>query len=134
MKFLRNHWFDIGTVIGVLLLLYLFIIKPDIKTFTFFLTLNLISLFFHQFEEYRFPGYFPGMVNSVMYKSTEPDKFPLNTHSALIINITGWVLYSIAILMGFIFYCDFRQSRYSLVLHCGNYNFSCKFHCSYFCV
>jgi hypothetical protein len=49
--------------------------------------LSLISLFLHQAEEYRYPGYFPGMVNLVMFASPQPDRYPLNTNTALIVNV-----------------------------------------------
>lgn len=63
----------------------------------FLLWANLISLFLHQSEEYRYPGYFPGMVNSVMFASQQPDRYPLNTNTALIVNVViGWLTYFLA--------------------------------------
>ncbi len=100
MNFLRKHWFDLGTLFGCLILIYLLLFKPELDDFRFLLTINLITLFFHQFEEYRYPGYFPGMVNYAMYRSTLPDRYPLNTQTSLIINTTGWFLYAIAIFVG----------------------------------
>jgi hypothetical protein len=62
--------------------------------------LSLISLFLHQFEEYRYPGYFPGMMNTVMFSSKQPDRYPLNTNTAFIINVTvGWLSYLLAALL-----------------------------------
>src|SRR5438477_6664949 len=61
------------------------------------LWLSLISLFLHQFEEYRWPGYFPGMINTVMFRSSQPDRFPLNTQTSLLINVAlGWSVYFFA--------------------------------------
>lgn len=100
MNFLRNHWFDIGAVLAVLNIIALLIFQNGLTDFEILLWISLISLFLHQFEEYRYPGYFPGMVNTVLFKSSEPDRYPLNTNSAFIINvILGWGVYAAAIFM-----------------------------------
>ncbi len=58
-------------------------------------------MFIHQFEEYRYPGYFPGMMNSALFSSQEPDRYPLNPNTALIVNVTvGWLFYFLAALFG----------------------------------
>ena len=95
MNFIRLHWFDVGFALalitgGILLLLKL-------TPLSLLLWISLISLFFHQFEEYRYPGYFPGMMNSVMFASEQPDRYPLNTNIAFIINVcVGWLSYFLA--------------------------------------
>jgi hypothetical protein len=59
--------------------------------------LSLVSLFFHQLEEYRVVGTFPGMLNTAMYKSEIPDRYPLNTNTALFVNVVvGWAFYFFA--------------------------------------
>jgi hypothetical protein len=59
--------------------------------------LSLGALFLHQSEEYRIAGTFPGMVNTVMYKSTMPDRYPLNTNTAFYVNVViGWTSYFLA--------------------------------------
>ena len=61
----------------------------------------LVSLFLHQFEEHRYPVYFPGMMNTIMFSSRQPDRYPLNTNTALIINIfVGWLSYFLAAVFG----------------------------------
>ena len=63
------------------------------------LWLSLGSLFLHQAEEYRYPGYFPGMVNKAMFNSEQPDRYPLNTNTAFLINVVlGWGSYLLAAL------------------------------------
>src|SRR5690606_13933907 len=63
--------------------------------------LNLGSLLFHQLEEYRIPGTFPGMINSVMFNSDLPDRYPLNSNTSLVINVgLGWTIYLLAVLTG----------------------------------
>lgn len=98
MNFLRNHWFDIGGVLAVLNAIALIIFRNDLTGFEVILWINLIALFLHQVEEYAYPGYFPGMLNTVMYKSSQPDRYPLNTNSAFVVNvILGWAVYIAAI-------------------------------------
>lgn len=63
--------------------------------------LSLVSLFFHQLEEYRIAGTFPGMMNHVMFHSEFPDRYPLNTNTALIVNVVvGWLFYFLAAFFG----------------------------------
>ena len=67
---------------------------------TLLLWLSLGSLLLHQVEEWRFPGYFPGMANTVMFKSDMPDRFPLNANSGMLINVVlGWGGYFLAALL-----------------------------------
>ena len=94
MTFLRKHWFDIGLILAVITTLTLRFSNIDYFGLQFLIWLNVISLFLHQFEEYRYPGYFPGMLNSVIFKSNQPDRYPLNTNSAMVINVFfGWTVY-----------------------------------------
>jgi len=99
MKFLRSHWYDLGlgfaAVIGAALLTF----HP--RGLSLVLWISLASLLLHQFEEYRFPGTFPGMTNRVMFASTEPDRYPLNSNTALIVNLSvGWLVYLLAAIFG----------------------------------
>jgi Protein of unknown function with HXXEE motif len=95
MHFLRLHWFDVGLVLAAVASLFLLITHPT--GLALLLWLSLITLFLHQFEEYRSPGYFPGMMNSVMFSSRQPDRYPLNTQTAFIVNvIVGWLFYFLA--------------------------------------
>ncbi|HMQ69617.1 MAG TPA: HXXEE domain-containing protein [Ignavibacteria bacterium] len=99
MIFLRKHWFDIGLILAVIATLVLRFSNIDFFGLQFLIWLNVISLFLHQFEEYRYPGYFPGMLNSVIFKSKMPDRYPLNTNSAMFINVfLGWTVYILSAL------------------------------------
>lgn len=104
MTFLRTHWFDIGLILAVIAALVLRFSNIDFFGLQFLIWLNVISLFLHQFEEYRYPGYFPGMLNSVIFKSKMPDRYPLNTNSAMFINVfLGWTVYILAAILYDIF-------------------------------
>jgi len=95
MNFLRNHWYDLGLVLALGVGLFLFI--TNLSGLSWLLWISLASLCLHQFEEYRYPGYFPGMINSVLFSSKQPDRFPLNSNTSLIVNVViGWLFYFLA--------------------------------------
>jgi hypothetical protein len=95
MNFMRHHWFDVGLVLA--LGVSIFLLFTMLSPVSLLLWISLIALFIHQFEEYRFPGYFPGMVNLTLFASKQPDRYPLNTNTALIVNvIVGWFFYFLA--------------------------------------
>ena len=97
MDFLRKHWFDVGAGVGLLLGLWIYQEFDHLTTYQVLLWLSLLSLFAHQVEEYRVVGTFPGMVNKVMYQSTMPDRYPLNTNTSLYVNaFIGWGAYFLA--------------------------------------
>ena len=99
MKFLRNHWYDIGGFFSIFLLLYIFVRITYLTDYQLILWLSLVSLFFHQLEEYRIAGTFPGMLNQVIFKSNLPDRYPLNSNTSFIINVLiGWLVYFLAAL------------------------------------
>ena len=47
---------------------------------------NLMALMAHQFEEYVYPGYFPGQFNRGLFNSDSPRNYPLNPQTAMVIN------------------------------------------------
>ena len=97
MSYLRAHWFDLGLVLALVVAIYLVFTRPS--GVHLLLWISLITLFIHQGEEYRFPGYFPGMLNSSVFSSAQPDRYPLNAQTALIVNVfVGWLAYVLAAL------------------------------------
>lgn len=53
----------------------------------------------HQFEEYVWPGWFPGLLNGELMKSDQPANYPGNTQSVLIINTAlGYSFMALAVL------------------------------------
>ena len=67
---------------GALVLTHQRLSKPQALS-----TLNMLALLVHQYEEYEDPGYFPGQFNGGIFHSKQPDRYPLNTNTALIVNV-----------------------------------------------
>ncbi|WP_318628471.1 HXXEE domain-containing protein [Paenibacillus polymyxa] len=94
MNYLRKYWQDAGAIIGVVVCVVLLMNQAILSDITGMLWLSFVAILFHQFEEYRWPGYFAGLFNHVMFKSEAPDHYPLNTQSAMIINVAiAYVFY-----------------------------------------
>ena len=63
--------------------------------------LNLAVILIHQFEEYRFPGSEPWVLNEVLCETlwrtpkedVPADRFPTNQLSCIWINLAAWVFY-----------------------------------------
>jgi hypothetical protein len=101
MNLLRKHWYDLGAFLSVVVSIYVFIRHDSLTNYQTLMWLSLVALFLHQLEEYRIVGTFPGMVNSVMYNSKMPDRYPLNTNTAFHVNVVvGWTSYFLAAILG----------------------------------
>ncbi len=97
MNFLRKHWYDLGGLFSGVVIIYIFKYHFSFTDYQCLMWLSLVSLFFHQLEEYRIVGTFPGMLNTTMYKSDIPNRYPLNTNTAFYVNvIIGWTFYFFA--------------------------------------
>jgi len=97
MEVWRKHWFDVGGVLALALGAWLYGHRSDLPPLPLILGLNLVALLLHQLEEYRWPGYFPGMLNTLLFRSNQPDRYPLNPQTSLIINVlVGWGSYALA--------------------------------------
>lgn len=97
MNFLRNHWFDLGGFLALLVLFFVYTHQPTLTPYELLMWISLMSLLAHQLEEYRIVGTFPGMLNKAVFKSTMPDRYPMNTNTAVYINvILGWPIYFLA--------------------------------------
>jgi hypothetical protein len=100
MRFMDRHWFDVGGVLGVLLAAWLIAAGPSMSPLALVLWISLLTLFAHQVEEWRWPGWFPGMLNVVLFRSKDPWRYPLNPRSGLVVNVAvGWVSYLLAALL-----------------------------------
>lgn len=99
MDWLRRHWFDAGAALALLVLGGVALAGPALSPLAAVLWISLATLFLHQFEEYRFPGTFPGMMNLALSRSDHPERYPLNAQTALVVNVgVGWTSYLLAAL------------------------------------
>ena len=82
----RTHWPRVGAVLAMLIggataASAQRLTKPQILS-----AANLMALMAHQFEEYVYPGYFPGQFNRGLFNSDSPRNYPLNPQTAMVIN------------------------------------------------
>ena len=87
MDMYRKHWQDIGGVLAMAITGSLALFGKRLSRPQLFSTLNLVAMLVHQFEEYRFPGTFPGQFNGGLFKSDKPDRYPMNAHTAMVVNV-----------------------------------------------
>ena len=96
IKFLLRHFYNISLIIGVISIISAIIFWKDLTLLQGLALLNFAVINFHFFEEFGFPGGFPGFCNTMFaYKdSPAPDRYPLNQLSAFLTNWgTAIVLY-----------------------------------------
>ena len=99
MSSYRDNWFNVGAILAMAIAGALALSGRRLSRPRLFSALNLVAFLVHQFEEYGFPGYFPGMLNAGVFKSDKPDRYPLNTNSSLIVNaVAGYPFYLLAAL------------------------------------
>jgi hypothetical protein len=83
----RVNWPRVGGLIamssaGALTLVHGRVSRPQLLS-----AMNMVALMAHQYEEYEDPGFFPGQLNRGVLHSDQPDRYPLNTNTALIVNV-----------------------------------------------
>ncbi|CAI8764405.1 HXXEE domain-containing protein [Brevibacillus sp. IT-7CA2] len=99
MGFLRKYWSDLGLLVAVGVGLYVMLQWGTILAIERLLWLSFIAILVHQYEEYRWPGYFAGLFNGLIFKSSHPERYPLNPQSAMIINLViAYVFYLVPLL------------------------------------
>lgn len=100
MNILRKNWYDLGAFLAVIVSIFVFTNHNNLTNYQILMWLSLVSLFLHQLEEYRIVGTFPGMINSALFKSKMPDRFPLNTNTSFYVNVfVGWASYFLAAIL-----------------------------------
>ena len=87
MKFLRRHWYNIGGIVAIGALACLVLFWNQMETLVRVLLMSFIAILVHQFEEYRFPGGEPAIMNIAQQNSDIPDRYPLNQNSAMVTNV-----------------------------------------------
>src|SRR4051812_1477045 len=100
MRNYRENWFNVGAILAMAIAGALALSGRRLSRPRLFSALNLAALMVHQFEEYGFPGYFPGKLNAGVFNSDKPERYPLNTNSALVVNaVVGYPFYLLPVLL-----------------------------------
>ncbi len=100
MNLLRKNWYDLGAFFSALVCFYVYINYSNLTNYQTLMWCSLVSLFLHQLEEYRIAGTFPVLINSVMFNSKLPDRYPLKTNTAFYVNVViGWTSYFLAAIL-----------------------------------
>ena len=110
MRFLRNHWYDLGTIPAAIAAAYLVFGWQESDMLLRLALLNYIVIFWHQFEEYRLPGGEPAITNLASQPSDDgpSDRYPLNQDNAMFMNVIGsYVLYFLPVLLPHILWLGF---------------------------
>lgn len=100
MGFLKKHWQDAGLVLALAASGLFALFHTSLSPLQILLWISFITLLLHEFEEYRWPGGFPQFLNGAIFGSDQPDRYPLNTRSALVVNVLmGWPVYAAAAIL-----------------------------------
>lgn len=100
MKWFCRHWYDVGVVPFIITLVILVLQWHDLDVVEKLLMMSFMTILFHQFEEYRFPGGEPAIMNITLQDSDIPDRYPLNQFSAMLTNvIVTYTVYLIPIFL-----------------------------------
>jgi hypothetical protein len=87
MNWYRRNWYTVGLFIGAAAVVLVAVEWQRWELLQRLLLLNFAALLFHQFEEYGWPGGEPAIMNRVIQPSANPDRYPLNQNSAMVINV-----------------------------------------------
>lgn len=97
MKFLLHNWYRLGIILGLVGLI-ITISLGHVNQVQLLLIINLVCLTIHQFEEYQLPGGAPVIINRTIYgETTRANYYPGNSLSIMVVNVSAWVIYAIAI-------------------------------------
>ncbi|MBS9334618.1 HXXEE domain-containing protein [Fructobacillus sp. M1-13] len=98
MFFIKN-WYRFGAALFIALAIFLLANSGSMTNVQVIAVLNLLALFAHQFEEYQLPGGAPMIINRVVYDETKlADRYPGNSLSIMVVNVSAWIIYLFAIL------------------------------------
>ena len=94
MKFWNRHWYECGLIPVIIAGILLVIKWNDMSVLLRLNTVSFMAMLIHQFEEYRFPGGEPAIMNILLQESDQPDRYPLNQFSAMFTNcLFSYVIY-----------------------------------------
>ncbi|CAJ1201140.1 hypothetical protein CPR19088_GLDEOEPO_00847 [Companilactobacillus paralimentarius] len=118
MKFIRNHWYDIGAILGIVVIVLTIVYWNRMGTLKRIAVLNFIVILWHMFEEYRLPGGEGAITNLAMQPSEKgnADRYPLNQNNAMWINVfAAYVLYLFPIIWPELIWLSFMPIVFGLL-------------------
>lgn len=96
MKFLRNHWYDLGACVMIVAAVLTAVFWSDMSILRRLAAMNFVVILWHMFEEYRLPGGEAAITNLAMQPSDKgpADRYPLNQNNAMFINmVAAYIVY-----------------------------------------
>jgi len=117
MKFLRDHWYDIGIIPMAVTIVCLVINWNFIGVLQKIALLNYLVIFWHQFEEYRLPGGEPAITNLAMQPSDKgkEDRYPLNQNNAMVINLAAaYIVYFLPVIFPDVLWLGFMPVMFGM--------------------
>lgn len=123
MKFMRNHWYDIGLIPMFAAVLLLVMLWSKLEVLQRLALMNFAVIFWHQFEEYRLPGGEAAITNLVSQPSGDgpADRYPLNQNNAMVMNVTAaYIVYLFPVLFPDVLWVGFMPVVFGisqLIIH-----------------
>lgn len=117
MKFLRSHWYDLGIIPLIVSVICLVAFWGEMSVLRRLALLNFVVIFWHQFEEYRFPGGEPAITNLAMQpkSDTAQDRYPLNQNNAMVMNlVAAWVCYLLPVIFPDVLWLGFMPVLFGI--------------------
>lgn len=118
MKFIRNHWYDLGLPISILAVIFLVLNWSSLVILQRLALMNFIVILWHQFEEYRLPGGEAAITNLLMQPSDKgpSDRYPLNQNNAFIINaVAAYIVYLLPVFFPTILWLGFMPIFFGMM-------------------
>ncbi len=122
MRFYKEHWYYIGGLYFVALSFIMGFWGSHVSHVQLILIFSFMALLMHQFEEYALPGGFPAVFNmAVGGELKKPDRYPLNSEQAFIVNVAlAYPFYIAAILLPGVIWLGLAQvlfGMFQIIVH-----------------
>jgi hypothetical protein len=121
MRWYLRNWYNLGPAVTIVALgLGVFL---DLSLLQRILLLSFALLPLHEFEEYGWPGGFPAFMNTVIMRSPQPDRYPLNRLNSVVVNvIAAYPFYIVPIFLPHVIWLGLAPMLFNfgeLLIHLG---------------
>lgn len=117
MKFLRNHWYDLGACVMIVAAVLTAVFWSDMSILRRLAAMNFVVILWHMFEEYRLPGGEAAITNLAMQPSDKgpADRYPLNQNNAMFINmVAAYIVYLVPMIWPNIMWLSFMPILFGM--------------------